>query len=55
MKSVPYNIHHQVVCECPECRMSCIEDLGEDDQPLNMHMLCSHCETTFQVSDDCLD
>lgn len=49
MEKVKYNIHHQVVADCPKCGEMCIEDLGEFDDADGMEMECPHCGTDFEL------
>lgn len=49
MKKVDYNIHHQVVADCPECDEMNIEDLGEFDDADSMEMTCVKCGCKFEL------
>ncbi|MCK5016321.1 MAG: hypothetical protein KAS32_04540 [Candidatus Peribacteraceae bacterium] len=51
MKEVMYNIHHQAVCDCPECGEMHITDLGEMPEGDGVKIKC-RCGCEFELGND---
>jgi len=47
-----YLIHHQSVCDCPECGEVVVEDLGECDFADDDEVRCPACGAEFILSNE---
>ena len=49
MEQVQYGIHHQAVIDCPKCKTTIVEDLGEFDNADDTEVECPQCGHEFEL------